>query len=38
VNKRYRRDRKVIWYDANCTDNNRHVIVGNEDYVVGTDG
>jgi hypothetical protein len=38
VNKRYRRDRNVIRHEDNCTENNRHVIVGNEDYFVGADG
>ena len=38
VNKRYRRDRNVIWFEDNCTENNRHVIVGDEDYFVGADG
>jgi hypothetical protein len=38
VNKRYRRDRNIIWFEDNCTENNRHVIVGDEDYFVGADG
>jgi hypothetical protein len=38
VDKRYSRDRRVIWYEDNCTENNRHIIVGKEDYFVGADG
>jgi hypothetical protein len=38
VTKGYRRDRNVIWYQDNCNENNRHVIVGKGDYFVGADG
>jgi hypothetical protein len=38
VNKRYARQKNVIWYEDNCTENNHHVIVGKEDYFVGDDG
>jgi len=38
VNKRYRRERNVIWYEDNCTENNRHVIVGTEAYFLSADG
>jgi len=38
VNKRYRRERNVIWFEDNCTENNRHIIVGNEAYFVSADG
>jgi len=38
VNKRYRRDRNVIWFEDNCTENNRHIIVGKEDYFLSADG
>ena len=37
VNKRYRRIRDVVWYEDNCTENNHHVVVGNEEYFVGGD-
>jgi hypothetical protein len=38
VNKRYRRERNVIWFEDNCTENNRHIIVGTEAYFVSADG
>ena len=38
VNKRYRRERNVIWYEDNCTENNRHIIVGAEAYFLSADG
>ena len=38
VNKRYRRERNVIWYEDNCTENNRHIIVGKEAYFLSADG
>jgi hypothetical protein len=38
VNKRYARTRNIIWFEDNCTENNRHVIVGKEDYFLGADG
>jgi hypothetical protein len=38
VNKRYRRDRNIIWFEDNCTENNRHVFIDKEDYYVGADG
>jgi hypothetical protein len=38
LRRRYRRDRKVIWFEDNCTENNRHVIAGKEDYFLGADG
>jgi len=38
VNKRYARQKNVIWYEDNCTENNHHVIIGKEDYFVGDDG
>jgi hypothetical protein len=37
VDKRYSRTRNVIWYEDNCTENNRHVVVGSEDYFLGAD-
>jgi hypothetical protein len=38
VDKRYRRDRNVIWYEDNCTENNHHVVIGKEGYFVSGDG
>jgi hypothetical protein len=38
VNKRYARTRNIIWFEDNCTENNRHVVVGKEDYFLGADG
>jgi hypothetical protein len=38
VNKRYRRDRNVIWFEDNCTENNRHIIIGTENYMLSGDG
>jgi hypothetical protein len=38
VNKRYRRERNVIWYEDNCTENNRHIIVGTQAYFLSADG
>jgi hypothetical protein len=38
VNKRYRRERNVIWFEDNCTENNRHIIVGTEAYFLSADG
>jgi hypothetical protein len=38
VNKRYRRERNVILYEDNCTENNRHIIVGTEAYFLSADG
>jgi len=38
VNKRYRRDRHIVWFEDNCTENNNHVIIGKEDYFLSADG
>jgi hypothetical protein len=38
VDKRYRRDRNVLWYEDNCTENNHHVVIGKENYFVSGDG
>jgi hypothetical protein len=38
VNKRYRRDRHVVWFEDNCTENNNHVLIGKEDYFLSADG
>src|SRR5262249_33405281 len=38
VKKLYPRDRNVFWYKNNSTENNRHIIVGKEDYFLSADG
>ena len=38
VDKRYRRVRKVVWYEDNCNENNHHIVIGNENYFVSGDG
>ena len=38
VNKRYRRERNVIWYEDNCTENNSHVQIGKEVYYLSAGG
>src|SRR5258708_1995680 len=38
VDKRYRRIRKVSWYEDNCNENNNHVIIGKENYFMSGDG
>jgi len=38
VDKRYRRDRNVLWFEDNCTENNHHVVIGKENYFVSGDG
>jgi hypothetical protein len=38
VDKRYRRDRKVVWFEDNCNENNHHVVIGKENYFVTHDG
>lgn len=39
VVKNYRHERNnVIWFQNNCEEDNQHVTVGKEDYLVGADG
>jgi hypothetical protein len=38
VDKRYRRDRNVGWYEDNCNENNHHIVVGKDSYFVSGDG
>jgi hypothetical protein len=38
VDKRYRRDRKVVWFEDNCNENNHHVVIGKENYFVNHEG
>jgi len=32
VDKRYRRERKIIWFEDNCNENNHHVVIGKQNY------
>jgi hypothetical protein len=36
--KNYKRERKVLWVENNCNENNNHVAAGKEDYMVSADG
>jgi len=38
VDKRYRRERKVEWFEDNCNENNHHVVIGKENYYLHSDG
>jgi hypothetical protein len=40
VTKSYRRepDRRPSWREVTCAENNHHVEIGKQDYVVGPDG
>jgi hypothetical protein len=38
VDKRYKRDHNPIWLDNNCSEDNRHVWIGDEHYVLSGDG
>jgi hypothetical protein len=38
VDKHYRRERNVLWFEDNCTENNHHVVIGNEGYYVSSEG
>jgi hypothetical protein len=37
VDKRYKRDHNPIWFQNNCSEDNRHVFIGNEHYVISGD-
>jgi hypothetical protein len=37
VTKSYRRDHNPLWYLNDCSEDNRHVFIGNEHYVIGGD-
>ena len=37
VDKRYKREHNPIWYQLNCSEDNRHVYLGNEHYVISAD-
>ncbi len=36
VDKRYRRDRKVVWFEDNCNENNHHIVIGKQNYYVNS--
>jgi hypothetical protein len=38
ITKTYRRDRKEVWEDYNCSEANNHVLIGNEYYFLSGDG
>jgi hypothetical protein len=38
VNRRYQRDRKGEWFMIDCAENNPHVMVGKEFYMISADG
>jgi hypothetical protein len=38
VDKRYRRDRKVVWFEDNCNENNHHIVIGKQNYYTSGDG
>ena len=38
VEKRYRRERNVEWYEDLCSENNNHVTIGKEHYFLSADG
>ena len=38
VDKRYRRDRNILWYEDNCNENNHHIVIGKDNYFLSGDG
>ena len=38
VTKNYKRDPNPIWFQNHCSEDNRHVTIGNQDYVLSFDG
>jgi hypothetical protein len=38
VMKSYKRDPNPIWFQNHCSEDNRHVTIGNQDYVLSFDG
>jgi hypothetical protein len=38
VTKSYRRDPNPIWFQNHCSEDNRHVTIGDQDYVLSFDG
>src|SRR5207302_508535 len=37
VDKRYRRERNVAWFEDNCNENNHHVVIGKQNYYLNAD-
>jgi hypothetical protein len=37
VNKRYIRERNVLWLENNCNENNHHIVIGTQNYFVSGD-
>src|SRR5262249_28817579 len=38
ITRSYQRTRDPIWFQSNCVDDNKHVQVGKEDYLLSADG
>jgi len=38
VTKTFRRERKILWHEDNCSENNNHLVVGKEGYFLSADG
>ena len=38
VTKKYRRDHNPIWHQNDCSEDNHHVAIGNENYFLSADG
>jgi len=38
VDKTYRRQSKVFWFEANCGENNNHIVIGKDNYFPSGDG
>ena len=38
MTRSYKRKRNAEWAEYNCYENNEHVIVGNEAYLISADG
>ncbi len=38
VTKKYRREHNPIWYQNDCSEDNHHVTIGNENYFLSADG
>src|SRR5260370_39328194 len=38
VDKHYIRERKVLWIEDSCNENNHHVVIGTQNYFLSGDG
>jgi hypothetical protein len=38
VDKTYRRQSKVFWFENNCGENNNHIVIGKDNYFLSGDG